>query len=146
MPGIDIISNLSEVGTLTDWLAEIARLYLDQRSIEDLQIAAAEAVNNIILHAYRGQSGKPINVSFEIAGDHVSLVLRDRGVPLPSSASLPEVEPPAVDPSRIEALSETGFGLALIRKCVDDLRYQRVGTTNELSLLFYRNNLPRRRQ
>lgn len=140
MPGIEITSDIGAVGALTDWVAEAARIYLDEQSVIDLQIAATEAVNNIILHAYRGRPGMPISVSLDIGDDRVALALRDRGEAMPPSAleAAPRPEP---DP---RGAIESGRGMSLIRQCVDDLSYRRLGPWNELTLHFMRSNLPRR--
>ncbi|HMN85723.1 MAG TPA: ATP-binding protein [Bauldia sp.] len=138
MPGTEITSDIAAVGTLTDWVAEAARIYLDGQSVIDLQIAATEAVNNIILHAYRGRPGLPISVSLDIGDDRVALVLRDRGEAMPPSAL---EDPGGTD---IRDAVESGRGLRLIRQCVDDLSYRRRGGWNELTLHFFRSNLPRR--
>jgi serine/threonine-protein kinase RsbW len=144
MPGIDISSDITAVGKLTDWLSEAASIYLDRKSVEDLQIATTEAVNNIILHAYRGRPGRPISVSLDIDDDHVELVLRDRGDPLPPSVRAHHELADVAEPGPIDSLPESGLGLMLIRQCVDDLRYRRVGDWNELCLSFLRSNLPRK--
>jgi anti-sigma regulatory factor (Ser/Thr protein kinase) len=69
-------------------------------------------------HAYRGRADRSIRLEGELLPDRVAIRLRHRGEPFdPSSA-----RPPAGDPFR-----ESGFGLYLISRSVDDVRYSHDG-------------------
>lgn len=84
-----------------DWLAQ-------------LELAVDEAAANVVLHAYKGRAGLPIEVAVaaDADNDRVSISLFHQGEPFDPNA----VAPPAFDGSR-----ETGFGLYLIRQAVDEL-------------------------
>lgn len=135
MPALDITSEIAAVGAVTDWVADVSRRHVDQARIHDIQIACAEALNNIILHAYRRRTGMPIAISINVLADRVALVLRDRGRELPAAALTREVDGD-LDPGNLMMLPESGAGLPLIRACSDNVRYRRVGRWNELTLIF----------
>ena len=40
--------------------------------------AVIEVINNCIRHAYRDEPGHPINITFQLQEDYLSLVVRDR--------------------------------------------------------------------
>ena len=93
-----------------------------------LEIVLAEALNNVVEHAYREGPG-PIRVCV----DHLAPVLKvsvyDQGLPMPDE-QLPKGElAPLIDG---EDLPEGGFGWFLIRTLTLDLAYERQGAVNHL--------------
>jgi len=81
-----------------------------------LELAVGEVAANIILHAYKGQKGPPIEVVVDVNQDRVCVSFYHGGEDFdPSSA-----RPPSFDGSR-----ETGFGLYLVEQAVDEVRYGR---------------------
>jgi len=90
-----------------------------------LPSAVVEAINNIIQHAYRNESGQPITLTAEHAGGGVTVVLRDRGGPMPlplPSGALPD------------DAAESGRGWRIIRSVFPDAHYRRDGDENILTL------------
>lgn len=93
-----------------------------------VEIVLAEALNNVVEHAYPNTPG-PILVGI----DHLPPVLRvsvyDLGLPMPDG-QLPKGElKPMVEG---EELPEGGFGWFLIRTLTMDLEYERDGSFNKL--------------
>jgi serine/threonine-protein kinase RsbW len=97
------------------------------------EIVIAEALNNIVEHAYAGGAGE-IELSLRRGGDMLSVLITDRGHPMPGG-TLPEGPLPAADPA---SLPEGGFGWFLIRCLSQDLRYSRAKGRNHL---FFRLDL-----
>ena len=95
-----------------------------------VEIALAEALNNIVEHAY-GQGHGPIEVKITFGGDGLKCYLRDRGVALPNG-KLPRGRPMGEFTS-LEDLPEGGFGWFLIRQLARDLTYRRIDDENLLS-------------
>ena len=93
-----------------------------------LEIVLAEALNNVVEHAYADAPG-PIRVCV----DHIAPVLKvsvyDTGLPMPEG-QLPKGEMAAFD--AIDDLPEGGFGWFLIRTLTVDLAYERLGEVNHL--------------
>lgn len=93
-----------------------------------LEIVLAEALNNVVEHAYRDGPG-PIRVCV----DHLAPVLKvsvyDQGLPMPGGR-LPDGDLKPILEG--EDLPEGGFGWFLIRTLTLDLAYERQGAVNHL--------------
>jgi serine/threonine-protein kinase RsbW len=92
------------------------------------EIVLAEAMNNIVEHAYVGTSGEITLTLWHSAGE-VACRITDRG------ASMPDERLPAGELATPADLPEGGFGWYLIRSLSRDLRYARYGTLNELTFV-----------
>jgi serine/threonine-protein kinase RsbW len=99
-----------------------------------VQIALAEAVNNVVEHAYRDAAPGDVNIQCSLQPDQLLLNIFDAGVPLPDE-KLPAGKPADLS-GPLEDLPEGGFGWFLIRTLTNEIRYQRHDGSNELSLTF----------
>jgi serine/threonine-protein kinase RsbW len=92
------------------------------------EIVIAEALNNIVEHAYAGQSGA-IFVSVHLAEDGLECAFTDHGAAMPDNTL-----PPGKlhDLGNIADLPDGGFGWYLIRALVQDLQYSRACGQNFL--------------
>ncbi len=95
------------------------------------EIVLAEAMNNIVEHAYVGTSGEITLTLWQSEGE-VACRITDRGLSMPDE-TLPVGE--LAVPDAVENLPEGGFGWFLIRALSRDLRYARYGTLNELTFV-----------
>lgn len=116
-------SDYVAVRSLEPWLV----LLLDQLEPAEaawlqprLLLAAHEVCVNIVDHAYRGDHGD-IWVDGWVREDHVQLRIRDRGRPFDGVAARAR---------RADTAGEArchGYGLTIIERLVDELRYERSG-------------------
>lgn len=102
--------------------------------LSTVELALAEALNNIVEHAYAPDRPGEIRLAVVLTRDRLRCTLRDRGTPLPDMA-LPDDDPPDPDVAR-DTLPEGGFGWFLIRHLTDGLCYARTGDENILTLEF----------
>jgi serine/threonine-protein kinase RsbW len=86
----------------------------EEDRLHRLALALTEAASNIILHSHRGQPHRSITLTVEVDDDEVCVTLLHAGEPFDPRSEVA----PVFDGSR-----ENGFGLYLIRKCVDEVRY-----------------------
>ena len=86
----------------------------DENLLPQLELALTEAASNIVLHGFDGRQDQPIGMTVEVQDDRVGLTLRYPGTPFDPEAA----PPPVFDGSR-----ESGFGLYIIGKCVNDVQY-----------------------
>jgi serine/threonine-protein kinase RsbW len=94
-------------------------------------MAVDEACANIIEHAYGGEGRGDIECTCQIDGDGLLVRLCDQGRPFdPSSVPEPDIN------GSLEERQEGGLGLFLIRKLVDEVRFEFTpGSGNVLTLV-----------
>jgi serine/threonine-protein kinase RsbW len=108
-------------------LAALARSAgLDEIAEMGLNFALVEAINNVIEHAYVNTAGKPIELHGHHDGDRLTLVLRDRGLPMPL---------PLPDGAPVDPMAESGRGWQIIRATFPHVRYERTDGENVLTLI-----------
>jgi len=114
---------------LAEVTVALADAGLSEDDIANAELILAEALNNIVEHAYAGTEG-PVELEIELRRDGLDCALRDQGRAAafdpPPDAPLPEIAPPL-------RLPEGGFGWHIIRCLSTDLRHSRAGEWNELS-------------
>jgi serine/threonine-protein kinase RsbW len=93
------------------------------------EIVLAEALNNIVEHAYGGQAG---DIRVEVLRQEGDILcrIRDQGRPMPGGAAPPGALQPL---GEHEDLPEGGFGWFLIRVLARDVQYDRDGGENILT-------------
>ena len=115
---IGIGSALSELHLAREFVEAFCEALPDHRIAEDgvasLVLAVDEATCNVMKHAYHGRDDQRIDITAEAFNDRVAVRLRYQGAPFDPSA----IPPPSFDGSR-----ESGFGLFMIAKSVDGVRY-----------------------
>ena len=89
---------------------------LDEESVSSLALAVTEAASNIMRHAYQGRADQRIRLTADAFADRIILRLAHRGKTFDPGT----VRPPAFDGSR-----EGGFGVYIIARSVDEVRYNR---------------------
>ncbi len=86
---VELSSDLREVARARDFLREVCRQSLDLTAIavdlEDLQLAVADVLVNVVLHAYSGQAGKAIRLEASLFVNRLSVRIYHRGEPLDAS-------------------------------------------------------------
>lgn len=102
---------------------------LSQDCLGTTELVLAEALNNVVEHAYAHFPGQ-IEVEVRRDPDHLRFDISDRGLPMPGAQPPPGRLPEA---ETFENLPEGGFGWFLIRSLVQDLAYRREGQRNLLS-------------
>jgi len=114
--------------TLIDVTEALTEAGLSDDDVANAELILAEAMNNIVEHAYAGTTG-PVDLCIEIGRDGLECTLGDQGreapVGYPPDPPLPEIDPPF-------ELPEGGFGWHIIRCLTTDLRYRREGEWNVL--------------
>lgn len=129
-----ISSSFENVADLAERVSEVCGYRTGQPAdaTDMLRLCLAEALNNIVEHAYSGATGKPIfaDIGFSEVGYEVLLI--DEGKPMPDGVA-PEGTC-EFDFDDIENLPEGGFGWMLIRTEMDNVEYERRDGCNVLKL------------
>ncbi|WP_316648589.1 ATP-binding protein [Ovoidimarina sediminis] len=98
--------------------------------IDRMEIALAEALNNIVEHAFADREDGVIEMTIDAAPPGLHFVITDDGVPMPAGR-LPGGHTANPD-RRAHEQEEGGYGLHLIREVARKLRYERVDDRNRL--------------
>jgi len=100
-----------------------------EKTLFGLALALEECGSNIVNHALRGDARQKFQVTFEHTGGAMVIELRDRGPRFdPTQASVRETT--ADDDDRPPG----GWGIQLIRRYSDEVRYTRTNGENILRL------------
>lgn len=102
------------------------------------QLVLAEALNNIVEHAYAQGPGE-IEVTIEWCPVGLNCRIMDAGIPMPGG-DLPEGKPAQIVQGA--DLPEGGYGWHLIRTLCEDLKYRREGGRNLLSFRIAAQQFP----
>ena len=112
-------------------LCALSSLGLDPEDGMEAELVLAEAMNNIMEHAYAGRSDGWIALQVDLLPGKLRCRLEDGGAPMPN------LEPPEGAPRDVDVpladLPEDGFGWFLIRELTERLDYCRQEDCNRLS-------------
>ncbi|MEL6450486.1 MAG: ATP-binding protein [Pseudomonadota bacterium] len=108
-------------------------LDLDIEEAGTVELVMAEALNNIVEHAYpAGDPAGPIDITCAHAVDGLHLTVVDQG------RGMPDGETPLGAAANLDVdlcdMPEGGFGWFLIKDLAKDVTYQRVARENHLTL------------
>lgn len=122
---INLSSNPVDVDLLLDRLDTILDAScLDEMSAFHLRCAVVEVVNNCIQHAYMGEPGQPIEISYELKPDCVQMRVLDWGPAFDGLTTSPATIP----------INQSGRGLEIINAWVNKLQFERKNNWNECFL------------
>lgn len=106
---------------------------LDSDMAGTVELVIAEALNNVVEHAYANTSPPcPVHIACRRQADGVLISITDEGTEMPNG-TLPVGLAPDLDVDTMD-LPEGGFGWFLIRDLAKDVEYHRDGAQNILNL------------
>ena len=103
---------------------------LDHASSREMVLALAEAVSNVIRHAYRGDATRPIQIVCRRSRDSLEVEVSDQGK---------KFDPLAQPLAKPDELRTGGRGIFIIQSSADECLYRRDGEWNRLRI---RKRLP----
>jgi anti-sigma B factor antagonist len=128
---LEVQRSMNGVRRVGAWVDELAILLnLSGESEYTLRLCLEEAVTNIVNHATPEPSTERDTVALHLLANAASLrvAIEDRcGAFNPLDAPLPDPNDPTPE-------GEGGLGITLLRRHADDVAWERVGTTNRLSI------------
>ena len=114
--------------------ARLAAHGLPANKADDVKIALAEAINNVVEHAYAGVAPADVQVDCSLCKNRLVIRIADTGKPMP------DLHPPESVPASVETglhdLPEGGFGWFLIHQLASEIHYERKNGSNLLRLHF----------
>ena len=113
-------------------------LGLSDKSIFEMNLALDELFTNIISYGFQDCREHIIKIHITIEGELLQIRIEDDGVPFnPLASKTPDFQ------CDIEACQIGGLGIHLIKKLMEDIRYQRVADKN---ILLMRHRLQRKKE
>jgi serine/threonine-protein kinase RsbW len=101
----------------------------DEKKISQIQLAAEEALVNVINYAYPGKSGD-LEIDCNNKESSLEIVISDSGIPFdPLSLPEPDIHSP------MEKREIGGLGIFMLRKIMDEVKYKREDNRNILTLI-----------
>ena len=128
---LNIRNDIQSLPLVNEWIeqcCEEAGLGLDW--VMKFQLVIEEMVSNVIFYAYDSQQQEAaIELRFTWEAGTVSILLRDWGKPFDPTAK----EDPDITLS-VEDRPIGGLGIFMVKQLMDEVRYERVGSSNLLTL------------
>ena len=126
---LELHATPEEVMRAVETLQEFAQARgLPEKTVFGLALALEECGSNVVNHALQGDPRKKFQVVIESTDDTFAIELRDRG---------PEFDPTAAAERKSQADDDDrpgGWGLQLVRRQMDEIRYRREAGENILRL------------
>ncbi len=125
-----IASRVTEIPGVRRWAAEQARAAgYGEQDVLALEIALAEALSNVVRHAYRGEDRHEVVVELDVSRDALRVSVTDHGRPFdPSTRGDPYPDEPG----------DGGYGLQLIDDVMDEVTRRATPDGTVLTLVKHR--------
>jgi len=125
-------NNLAEVRSFVE--THGAKVGFDKREISHIILAVDEACTNIIEHAYNGSDKEKIKIRVKSTSDKFFITITDSGHHFDPSL----IEEPNIEKSQ-KMKKGGGLGMFLMKKLMNEVKYNARKNGNELILIKYIN-------
>jgi len=131
-----IRGNFANIPLIIDFVAEAAQeAGLSDNESYHCQMAADEACTNVIEHAYGGDDRGDIELTCAVSPGRFVITIVDEGIPFD-----PEGIPEPDIPESLDKVKPGGIGLHLMRKLMDEVRFEFLPGKNVLTMVKNANN------
>lgn len=129
---LNLHNDVNEVPMLGEWMEVTGeQLGLPMSTVFQLNLALEEAFVNVVDYAYPGKNGMPVQLNMDGKGETLIFTLIDEGEPFdPTTLEEPDTSLPA------EERPIGGLGVFLVKQIMDEVRYERQGTRNILTMTY----------
>lgn len=117
---IRLHNDLSEISRMAEIVHEYGRTHsFGKEVVEEINLALEELISNIILHGYGEDGDLGIDVSLNLKGDTLYIVISDDAQPFnPLEIDDPDIDLP------VEERQIGGLGVFLTKQVMDKLEYE----------------------
>jgi serine/threonine-protein kinase RsbW len=134
MPNITFPARFEFLDEIREFVAQVAREGgFNEKETYSLQLAADEAASNIIEHAYDGVFDADLDITCDMYGNALIITMHDMGIPFdPSTVKQPNLK------ADLSERQIGGLGMYLMRKLMDEVRYESNSKTGNLLTMIKR--------
>lgn len=123
-------NNIDEINRLHAFIEEVGETFeLPMKVVLNLNLVLEEAVTNVIMYAYPQEQNEHIYLTAKKQDDRLVFVLTDSGI-----AFDPTQTPDADITLSADERQIGGLGIFLIRKIMNEVKYERIDDKNVLTL------------
>ena len=123
-------NNIDEINRLHTFIEEVGEAFeLPMKVVLNLNLVLEEAVTNVIMYAYPQEQNENIYLTAKKQDDRLVFVLTDSGI-----AFDPTQAPDADITLSADDRKIGGLGIFLIRKIMNEVKYERIDDKNVLTL------------
>lgn len=130
MVSMEFIASVEQLHKILQYIKkQLEPMGFERKVLHHIELASEEALVNIIHHAYRDRPEK-VEIQVKLFPARAEIVFIDYGPPF-NPLDIKPVDPylPA------EEREIGGLGVHFMRKCVDEMRYERAGNKNILAFI-----------
>lgn len=129
---IDLTSDMMAVRhALARLIGQLHALGLEDEELGSIELVTAEALNNVVEHAYGPEAEGEISISWSFGATGLLMKIEDRGKPIPSDK--PPLSPTPCARDHAALVPEGGFGWFLIQGLARNIVYRREQGRNVLT-------------
>ena len=123
-------NNIGEINRLHSFIEEVGEAFaLPMKTVMNLNLVLEEAVTNVIMYAYPQEQSEYIYLTAKKLDDRLVFVLTDSG------KAFDPTQPPDADITlSADERQIGGLGIFLIRKIMNEVKYERIDEKNVLTL------------
>ena len=131
MDSVQFSASFEYLDEIREFVGGIARQGgFGDKDIYNIQLAADEAASNIIEHAYEGNKNGVLEISCGVQDGAIKIIMVDHGESFdPSAIPLPDLK------ADLSERKIGGLGIFLMRKLMDEVRYESKKTGNVLTMI-----------
>lgn len=123
-------ASIEALHDMLQWIrTEAKKAGFHSSDLYQIELASEEAIVNVIHYSY-GDRGGHVEISIDVLPQQFQVVLVDAGRPFNPLAKMPKNKETDLLDRKIG-----GLGLLFIRKCLDEVSYQRKDKHNVLTLI-----------
>jgi len=124
-------AEIHELHKILHWIrVRLEKSGVQGKEVRRIELAAEEAVVNVILHGYEGKKGR-VEVGIKKGPGRIELLFRDWGPPFDPLSNAPKVDPSAP----LEEREAGGLGIFFMQQIMDEIAYRRESDANILTLV-----------
>jgi len=124
-------ADLGHLHEILRWIRrEAEKMSFTSSDLYKIELASEEAIVNVIHHSYEDKGGD-VSVSIDLFSGSIKIMISDSGHPFNPLAQKTKA---SLD-TPLEERQMGGLGILFIRKCLDEVSYQRINHQNILTLI-----------